>query len=263
MSFIRALSFFPSLQLALILLTTLLPSCSSSLAEDSQSSSPFQTSVLIAIQEMPTGGGYSGTDTTKNLLCQACKAGSNGTLIFEPAAAKPSFCSGATYLVFLKALAAQTSLSPTEAAQWVVQPNQSDGSGLFGRWNANGPGCAKLISDLDAGDNFSSWEKAQAGDFLKIWWTESIGGNERGHHVVYLSHTTNELTFWSSNLETGYSTKTIPRARCKRVLFTRITKPTQLRKASRLPATDPWLERMLHDDFTWREVAKTCEVNED
>jgi len=211
---------------------------------------------------MPAGGGYSGSDATKNLLCQACQVDSNGGFVFKPAAAKPSFCSGATYLVFLKALAAQSSLSPAEAAQWIVKPNQADGSGLFGRWNANGPGCAKLISDLNAGINFTSWEKARPGDFLKIWWTSAIGGKERGHHVVYLSHNANNITFWSSNLGTGYGTKTVSRSRCKRVIFTRITKPNQLRNASRLPATDPWLERMLRDDFTWSEVVKTCRVDE-
>ena len=221
----------------------------------------FSKSTLAALREMPQGGGYSGSDATKNKLPLASSVSAEG-LSFSTSVAQPSFCSGATYLVFLKTLQATQKLSPKTAQALVVKPNQTDGHGIFGRWNANGPGCAKLVTDLDCGINFTSWEKAQPGDFLKIWWTENIGGKERGHHVVYLGHDEQSLRFWSSNQPNGYGEKTIPRSDCKRILFTRITKPAAITKASQLPAKDPWLERMLKDDFTWNEVRQKCQIRD-
>ena len=208
---------------------------------------------------MPRGGGYSGTDATKNKLSLASTPAPLG-LTFTPQKAQPSFCSGATYLVLLKSLQASQKLSPEVAQKLVVARDQKDGQGVFGRWNANGPGCAKLVADLGCGINFTSWEKAQPGDFLKIWWTDQIGGKERGHHVVYLSHDENAVRFWSSNQPNGYGEKTVPLTKCKRVLFTRITAPQKFSNVTRLSPSDPWLERMLRDDFTWTEVAQKCRV---
>ena len=51
---------------------------------------------------MPTGGGYDGSDLTKNLLHGACNL-TDGKIRVNANQAKPSFCSGATYLVLLKA----------------------------------------------------------------------------------------------------------------------------------------------------------------
>lgn len=223
--------------------------------------SDFNALTLAAIQEMPKGGGYSGSDATKNKLTLACSVTDDG-LTFTPAAARPSFCSGATYLVFLKALQKSQRLSPSLAQSLVVSQDQKDGHGIFGRWNANGPGCAKLVADLACGVNFTAWEKARPGDFLKIWWTDQIGGKERGHHVVYLGHDEQSLRFWSSNQPDGFGEKTVPRSDCQRVLFTRITAPQSANKATQLPPHDPWLERMLKDDFTWEEVVARCRVRD-
>lgn len=210
---------------------------------------------------MPRGGGYSGSDATKNKLPLACTIDPIG-LVFIPQKAQPSFCSGATYLVFLKSLQASEKLSPQVTQKLVVSQDQKDGHGIFGRWNANGPGCAKLVADLSCGINFTAWKKAQPGDFLKIWWTDQIGGKERGHHVVYLSHNEDSVTFWSSNQPGGYGEKTVPLSKCKRVLFTRITSPKKISNVTKLPPNDPWLERMLRDDFTWAEIAKKCRVRD-
>jgi hypothetical protein len=212
----------------------------------------FNARVLVAVKAMPAGGGYDGSDATKNLLPKACRV-SDGRLVVDAGVARPSFCSGATYLVLLKALE-----SGSEALVPVV--DHQDGHGVFGRWNSNGPGAAKLVADLRCGVNFTSWEKARPGDFLKIWWGDEIGGRERGHHVVYLSHDEKNVRFWSSNRPGGYGVKTVPRAECKRVLFTRITRPAKLAEASGLKDEDPWLLRMLTDDFTWDEVAARCRV---
>mgnify|MGYP007022320997 CR=1 FL=1 len=214
----------------------------------------FNGRVLASIQRMPTGGGYDGSDATKNLLPGACRLVDNKIEV-NAGRAKPSFCSGATYLVLLDALGSGSrALLPVTDHQ--------DGHGVFGRWNSNGPGAAKLVADLKAGRNFTSWEEAKPGDFLKIWWTDEIGGRERGHLVVYLGHDRERVRFWSSNQPGGYGTKSVLRADCRRVLFTRVTRPERFASAGRLPAVDPWLSRMLREDFTWNEVVAKCQVVE-
>jgi len=225
--------------------------CASAPVEDSPS---FNSRFLAAVRTMPTGGGYDGSDPTKNLLHRACDL-IDGNIQVDANRAKPSFCSGATYLVLLKALG-----SGPEAL--LPEIDQKDGHGVFGRWNSNGPGAAKLVTDLGAGKNFTSWEEAQPGDFLKIWWTDKIGGRERGHLVVYLGHDSETVRFWSSNQPGGYGEKSAAMSACRRVLFTRITHPERFAAAKKLPAVDPWLARMLRDDFTWDEVVVKCRVRE-
>ena len=214
----------------------------------------FNGRVLAAVGSMPAGGGYDGSDATKNLLPQACRR-EQGRLSVDPRIARPSFCSGATYLVLLKAL-------EEGPADLLPVRDHKDGHGVFGRWNANGPGAAKLVADLRAGVNFTSWERARPGDFLKIWWNDEIGGRERGHLVVYLGHDGDAVRFWSSNQPGGYGVRSVPRADCRRVLFTRIQRPQAFAAAGRLPERDAWLEKMLRDDFTWDEVVGKCRVAE-
>lgn len=250
-------SFFLKTLLPLALGACLLPSCANSSGE--AVALDFHSEVLAATSLLPSGGGYDVSDETKNLLVGSSRATSSG-LSFNLAEARPSFCSSATYLVFL--LATEQTIEPKGAfaRTLTVSPNQQDGHGIFGRWNANGPGCAKLVADLDCGINFDSWDKAKRGDFLKIWWTADIGKKERGHHVVYLSHDADSVTFWSSNQPNGYGRKTVPRSQCRRVLFTRITQPGNIARATSLPEVDPWLAAMLTRDFTWAEVVQRCKV---
>jgi hypothetical protein len=61
-----------------------------------------------------------------------------------------------------------------------------DGESLWGRWNANGPGTARLFYELGLGRNFTSFSAARPGDFLKIFWTDAVGKNENGHSVIFL-----------------------------------------------------------------------------
>ena len=243
-------------RLACLLLSgCLLAACARQVPETVTDGGPaFQARVLAAVRSMPDGGGYDGSDATKNLLPAACGV-HDGALRIDPARARPSFCSGATYLVLLKALGT----GPRELLPVI---DHRDGHGVFGRWNANGPGCAKLVADLGAGRNFTAWDEARPGDFLKIWWTDAIGGREQGHLVVYLGHDRNEVRFWSSNKPGGYGVKSVPRDQCRRVLFTRITRPDRFAAAGRLPAADPWLAAMLREDFTWQEVQAKCRVEE-
>ena len=240
-----------SLRNAVILLLGILASGCANMTPG-EPGSGLNPKVLAAVRTMPGGGGYDGSAPTKNLLHGACSL-ADGEIQVNASRAKPSFCSGATYLVLLKALG-----SGPQAL--LPEIDQKDGHGTFGRWNANGPGAAKLVADLGAGKNFTSWDAAQPGDFLKIWWTDKIGGSERGHLVVYLGHNDRTVRFWSSNQPGGYGTRSVPRSDCKRVLFTRITRPEKFATAKNLPPADPWLERMLHDDFTWAEVVTKCRI---
>ena len=59
----------------------------------------FNQRVLAAIDAMPVGGGYEVSRNAAQNLCGSVKAES-GRLMVQPAAAQPSYCSGATYLVF-------------------------------------------------------------------------------------------------------------------------------------------------------------------
>src|SRR5690606_36563004 len=126
-----------------------------------------------------------------------------------------SFCSSATYLLFCKVVErlqknGKVSSAPalSRALADVGDKNdviggKLDGVGIFGHWNADGPGTAVLFERLKLGRSFSSFEDARPGDFLKIFWNEFIGKGERGHLVLYLGQ--NEagtaIEVWSSNRE--------------------------------------------------------------
>ena len=219
--------------------------------------------VLSAIDSMPKRGGYDASQAAVDRL--ATSVTFDGTRIQQrPKVAGSTFCSGATYLVLLRVI---DQLQEEKVTQLHAQTlarfaklDVTDGEELFGRWNANGPGAAKLVHDLGAGVNFTDYDSARPGDFLKLWWTDAIGGRERGHLVVYLSHTANAVTFWSANQPGGYGTKTVPRSQAKRVLFTRLTNPKAFANGRKLSPRDPFLAAMLRQPFTWNDVVKKCGV---
>jgi hypothetical protein len=62
---------------------------------------------------------------------------------------------------------------------------QADGQGVWGRWNANGPGTARLFSKQESALTSRTLNRRSA-DFMKIFWNESIGAAEKGHSVVFL-----------------------------------------------------------------------------
>ena len=112
-----------------------------------------------------------------------------------------------------------------------------DGIGLFGHWNADGPGTAVLFERLDLGSNFSEIEDAKPGDFMKIFWNDYIGKGERGHLVVFLGRDVarNAIQVWSSNLKntdgtSGYGTMWVDRSRIVRQIFSRLERPENLSK---------------------------------
>lgn len=66
-------------------------------------SAPYNSLILEEIRTMPQGGGYSAGHDATQRLGSAVQLGPDAISI-EAARAQPSYCSGATYLVFLKAI---------------------------------------------------------------------------------------------------------------------------------------------------------------
>ncbi len=239
----------------LIIFLYLLALCSVGSAGD------YNGLILRKIQEMPSGGSYaryrkdlpeserfSELYQTVEDLGEALNPGLGGRLTVSPQkAGQYSFCSSATYLLFCDVI---SELQKSGALSGMRQLNRElcdvgdkaevihgklDGIGLFGHWNADGPGTAVLFHRLKLGRNFSSFDSARPGDFLKIFWNDSIGKGESGHLVVYLG--TNEardaIQVWSSNLKnedgsSGYGSMWVERKRIARALFSRFEEPKNL-----------------------------------
>lgn len=212
--------------------------------------------ILSEIANMPKGGGYAITaEASRNLRTAIRLDQEQGGDRFRvtPHGATPSYCSGATYLVFLKTLlrleeSRQLQLPSALLSTLLVQ-GQPDGTGIWGRWNANGPGTARLFHEIQLGRNFDRFEHARPGDFMKIFWTREVGQRERGHSVIYLGSETRNgvesVRFWSSNQPDGYGEKTIPRSKIAYALFSRLESPAAIVNAPKLPRTDPYLATLL------------------
>ena len=227
--------------------------------------------VLEAVKEMPVAGDYKTSKQSFDGLRRAITL-RGASLAIDPEAARPSFCSGATYLVFVRVLdqlsrqGALTMDAQTLGA--LVVAGQVDGQGIWGRWNANGPGTARLFSELQLGQNFTDFAAARPGDFMKIFWTTEIGKKERGHSVVFLG--TNKVggqefvRFWSSNMPTvagdasGYGVKLVPRSKMARVIFSRLEHPANIAKAKTIAGTDAFLAGLLKRSAAMEEVRRMC-----
>jgi hypothetical protein len=236
-----------------------------------QAAVDYNSTILEALASMPRGGGYSTKSRAMERLQRSITL-FQGKLKVHPAT--PSFCSEAVYLVFLKTLLLleeRGELSLDEATQAALLPRcqpykkgvcQPDGTGIWGRWNANGPGVAALFYETGIGKNFTSLGAAQPGDFLKIFWSSSVGATEHGHLVIYLGHDKRNgmetIRFWSSNQKIGYSTKSVPLCTIKHLLFSRLTDPSRL--ASISPHSDLYLASLLKRTTSWREVKRRSGV---
>ena len=65
---------------------------------------PYNALILQEIRTMPQAGGYSASHAATARLGSAVAMGDASGLDVQAARAQPSYCSGATYLVFLKAV---------------------------------------------------------------------------------------------------------------------------------------------------------------
>jgi hypothetical protein len=223
--------------------------------------------VLHAIQTVPAGGGYATDSATTALLGRATEA--NGSrLLLRPSTARPSYCSGATYLVFLRAIdslieGGQIRLDPSILSTLLVR-GQADGEGVWGRWNANGPGTARLFYEAQLGRNFTDFTAAQPGDFMKIFWNKEVGRLERGHSVIFLGTERvdgkERVRFWSSNKPLGYGEKIVARSQIARAIFSRFEHPENLGRIAEIPRRDPYLASLLVTKSSFAEAEKKCGI---
>jgi hypothetical protein len=224
----------------------------------------FNDRVMETVEAMPAGGGYEVSRNAAHRLCSSVNTGTDGRLVVKADLAQPSYCSGATYLVFLKALQPELDAVPnretrTALAECLGIRNQPDGVGIWGRWNANGPGTAKFFADARLGRSFRDHGRARPGDFLKIWWKPPIGRDEAGHSVIYLGPgNTPEgdpgLLIWSSNKPLGYGKKVVPFSKISSCMFTRCEHPENIENLLTLPDRDVFLADMLKRNATSAEL---------
>ena len=223
--------------------------------------------VLQQVRDMPLGGNYSVNRVAKIRL-QSAAHFESGKFFVLPSAASPSFCSGATYLVFIRTIEelranGQLQLDYATLDQLMIR-NQRDGEGIWGRWNANGPGTARLFYELGLGRNFDNFAEARPGDFMKIFWSKNVGKNESGHSVIYLG-TENRpdgeyVRFWSSNVPAGYGEKSVPRTKIAYAIFSRLEKPANLTRIDSAPAVDSYLSSLLHKRSNFAEATRKCGI---
>jgi hypothetical protein len=231
----------------------------------SSSTGDLNALILSLTRSMPTGGSYATTATANQLLQSSIMLRQAG-LEIEPERAKPSYCSGATYLIFTRVvqeLSERGALSlDRKALRALLVAGQSDGFGVWGRWNANGPGTARFFHELNLGRNFLSYEEARPGDFMKIFWTKEIGQRERGHSVIYLGTHVEKgvemVRFWSSNQPDGYGEKSVPKAKVAIALFSRLERPENLRNLPTLAAHDAYLASLLTTRSSLPELRAKC-----
>jgi hypothetical protein len=149
----------------------------------------YNSLIVAQVKRIPEGGTYA---ANKLAIVRLRSAGhfESGKFFTIPKTPFPSFCSGATYLVFvrtLEELRRQGKLTyKFDTVNALVIRGQRDGEGIWGRWNANGPGTARLFHELKLGRNFTEYSQAKPGDFMKIFWTKEVGKLERGHSVIYM-----------------------------------------------------------------------------
>ncbi|MEC5125199.1 hypothetical protein VSU19_00435 [Verrucomicrobiales bacterium BCK34] len=242
------------------------------------SGADFNQVILDHIAKMPKGGQYASyrkdlpkgqefRDLNQTVIDMqtAMQVDRKGRVrVDQKKAANYSFCSSATYLLFCDVVSTlqqkgfvpanvpfSTEMTDLGAPERVIQ-GELDGIGMFGHWNADGPGTAMLFRLLNLGPNFSSYERARPGDFLKIFWNDSIGKGERGHLVVYLGENKagNAIQVWSSNLSnddgtSGYGTMWVEKSRIKRALFSRFEEPVNLMNWITLKATEKKSEYLI------------------
>jgi hypothetical protein len=198
--------------------------------------------ILKAIQSMPSGGSYSLGSGNANVARATWLTGSQ--LMVDPSAAEPTHCSSATYVLLLKTL-----LNPAlglnldlDTEKALLPRQQGDGVGIWGRWNANGPGTAALFHELNLGNNFTDIGLARPGDFMKVSWNGIIGSdprirdpnkNEKGHSAIFLGSWKDSqgkvwVDFWTSN-SAGYIYRHYPpKSRVEGVDFVEMSKVPSL-----------------------------------
>jgi hypothetical protein len=233
----------------------------------SVSAADLNNLILEQMRKMPSGGKYSVSHFAKIKL-QSAAHFESGKFFVIPTGPYPSFCSGATYIVFIKTIEAlrdsgQLKLDFATLNQLIIR-DQRDGEGVWGRWNANGPGTGRLFHELGLGRNFTDFAQAQPGDFMKIFWNQNVGRSEHGHSVIFLgtvNHPDGEyVRFWSSNIPGGYGEKEVPRSKVAYAIFSRLETPGNLTRIRDVPAVDAYLASLLRKKSNFAEATKKCGI---
>ena len=219
--------------------------------------------VLEQVRQMPKGGRYSVSHFAKIRL-ESSAHFESGKFFIIPSG--PSFCSGATYLVFIRTIEAlrergQLNLDYGTLERLIIR-DQRDGEGVWGRWNANGPGTARLFHELRLGRNFDNIDQAKPGDFMKIFWSRAVGRNEHGHSTIFLG-TENRpdgqyVRYWSSNVPSGYGEKSVPRSKIAYALFSRLEIPGNLERITGAPLVDTYLASLLRSRSSISAAGAKC-----
>jgi len=235
----------------------------------------FNKIILEQIRGMPAGGGYATNLRAHSALARSVQVAESVNI--EPELAMPGYCSGATYLVFLKTLQAlqksgTISLSRETWSALVprLRPDGKDtlpdGQSVWGRWNANGPGTARLFHQLGLGRNFTEFSAARPGDFMKIFWTDAVGKKESGHSVIFIGledlDGVESVRFWSSNRPGGFGESSVPREKIGRAIFSRLEYPERISRWPTLPNSDPYLASLLTTDSSFPEAAKMSGIGD-
>jgi hypothetical protein len=221
--------------------------------------------VLDQVKQMPSGGRYS-VSHFATIKLQSAAHFESGKFFIIPAAPYPSFCSGATYIVFIKTIEAlrdrgQLELDFPTLNQLIIR-DQHDGEGIWGRWNANGPGTARLFHELGLGRNFDKFEDARPGDFMKIFWSQQVGKSEHGHSTIFLGMENRlgvqYVRYWSSNIPLGYGEKSVPRNKIAYAIFSRLQTPANLSRINNAPLVDSYLASLLRKRSNFAEATRMC-----
>jgi hypothetical protein len=221
--------------------------------------------VLEQIRQMPQGGKYSASRVA-TIRLQSAAHFESGKFFVLPDAASPSYCSGATYLVFMKTietLRERGSLHLDYATlESLMIRGQRDGEGIWGRWNANGPGTARLFYEMNLGQNFDDFAQAEPGDFMKIFWSPEVGKAEHGHSVIYLGMERKEgldyVRFWSSNIPAGYGERSVLRSKIVHAIFSRLDSPANLSRSASAPLVDKYLASLVSTRSSYQEAKSKC-----
>src|SRR5437773_7271706 len=218
----------------------------------SANAASYNSLILEQMRKMPSGGKYSVSHFAKIKLESAAHFES-GKFFVAPTKPYVSFCSGATYIVFIKTIEAlrdsgQLQLDFATLNQLIIR-DQHDGEGIWGRWNANGPGTARLFHELGLGRNFDSVDQAKPGDFMKIFWSHQVGRNEHGHSTIFLGIENRPdgqyVRYWPSNIPSGYGEKIVPRSKIAYAFFSRLETPANLTRINNAPVVDTYLASLL------------------
>jgi len=219
--------------------------------------------ILEQIKKMPQGGRYSVSHFAKIRL-QSSAHFESGKFFILPSG--PSFCSGATYLVFIRTIEALRARGDLRldysTLERLIIRDQRDGEGIWGRWNANGPGTARLFHELQLGQNSDNFDQAKPGDFMKIFWSRQVGRNEHGHSTIFLGMENRAdgqyVRYWSSNIPTGYGEKSVPRSKIAYAIFSRLQTPANLARINSAPWVDTYLASLLRARSSVAEASAKC-----